>query len=355
MIAMRLFHAFIAAAVAVSVVVRPAGAEDAAVTVLDKAMLHHRGSNGPATEHRDGYVSLERGQVAETTAILPPAPESQSEVRRIVAIVEVEPVVVENGDKSSVGDPWTRLGHVVVVLPSEGDDPGSRVEIMRFITGFGGASVFEQDVTALAPLLAGETTFRTEISTWLDPGWSVSLRLEYRDGEAGYRRPRTVEPLFALERFTPEASTRSVEVEIPQGGAMPRMHVFSTGHGGAQEFISATHVLRVDGEEVARWRPWREDGGARHEQNPTSGRWDIDGRELWSSDIDRAGWMPATVVRPYRIPLPELTPGAHTIELEIEGIHQPGSADAADGYWVTSTVVVADEPWPTPESPDADD
>jgi hypothetical protein len=54
------------------------------------------------------------------------------------------------------------------------------------------------------------------------------------------------------------------------------------------------------------------------------------------------------------IPVPELTPGSHTIQITIQGIRpKPPGADAESdpesahhGYWVVSAMVVADEPWP---------
>lgn len=89
------------------------------------------------------------------------------------------------------------------------------------------------------------------------------------------------------------------------------------------------------------------------ESNPTSGRRTIDGRELWSSDLDRTGWHPGQAVEPMMIPVPELTPGTHEIELTIRGIRpKPPGADPDDpetthhGYWAVSAMVVADEPWP---------
>ena len=66
--------------------------------------------------------------------------------------------------------------------------------------------------------------------------------------------------------------------------------------------------------------------------------------------MTRPGWHPGTTVEPLIIPVPELTPGRHTIELAIQGI-RPCGPDGGHGYWRTSVVVVADEPWPTPQGP----
>src|SRR4030095_15292258 len=118
-------------------------------------------------------------------------------------------------------------------------------------------------------------------------------------------------------------SLRSV-VEVPWGLDRPRLRVISTGHAsdgtGGDAFISRSHLLKVDGKEVARWRPWVEEGGTLRVANPWSGRGVFDGRERWSSDLDRSGWRPGQIVNPFQIPAPELTPGRHVIELKVEGI-----------------------------------
>jgi hypothetical protein len=93
------------------------------------------------------------------------------------------------------------------------------------------------------------------------------------------------------------------------------------------------------------FRPWREVGGTLRPLNPTSGRVRIKGRQLWSSDLDRAGWHPGLVVEPIVIPLPELTPGEHTIEYSVLNIRPEDEAGEL-GYWRISAILVADEPWP---------
>ena len=45
------------------------------------------------------------------------------------------------------------------------------------------------------------------------------------------------------------------------------------------------------------------------------------------------------------VPVPELTPGEHEIELEILEI-RPLDERGGFGYWRLSAMVVADEPWP---------
>ena len=330
-----------------------AAAADESVSIFDAAEISwDRATPDPAT--RNGLVVLDGGQMLEREASLPPAPVNQRDARRIVAVVEIEPILIEDEGKVRPGDPWTRLGafSILTVDPKTGQQ--TEVELVRFITGFGGPGVFEQDVTALAPLLHGKQLFRGRITTWRSPGWRISAQLRYEVGGAGFRRPVIAQPLFHNPMVTAREPVLKAEFTMPPASAgqrleTPRIRVLSTGHAtdgtGGDEFITRTHVLRVDGRVVAMWRPWSEHGGALRDQNPTSGRREIDGRELWSSDLDRSGWAPGMAVEPTIIPLPELAaPGSHTIELEIRGIRPKD--ESGQGYWRISAVLVADEPWP---------
>ncbi len=298
---------------------------------------------------RAGYVVADLGRTVERTLELPPLPDDQRSARRIVATVEIDPVLTQGEDGVRPADPWTRLGSVTVLRRGEADDGVIEVELLRFVTGFGGAGTFSQDVTPLAPLLAGPTRLRLAVSTFRKPGWKVTLTLTYSRQGLGYRRPVWARPVF----FEPAANSDNhllrASIEVPAGVAQPRLRVISTGHAsdgvGGDEFVSRTHVLRIDGKQIIRWRPWSEVGGTLRHLNPSSGRVEIDGRVLWSSDLDRSGWHPGQVVSPLLVPLPELRPGRHRIELEILDIRPP-DASGARGYWRLSAVLVADEPWP---------
>ncbi|HRP62675.1 MAG TPA: peptide-N-glycosidase F-related protein [Phycisphaerales bacterium] len=337
--------------------------EPTAIVVFDAVALElDRDLPEPAI--RDGYMLRSAGRVAERTLTLPgPAAELRG-TPRITATVAVQPRLVHPAPGLSLGgaqetrvarpgDPWTRMGNVTVLLPSEGDEP-IEIELMRFITGFGGAGTFTQDLTALSPLLQGKVTLRVMMTTYMNPGWDVSLTLTYSD-EAGYRRPAFVAPLFNEQHVCAKNNVLRARVVIPEGLEQPRIRLMSTGHAtdgaGGDEFITRTHILRIDGEEVLRWRPWAENGASLRSLNPMSGRFNIDGRIVWSSDLDRSGWHPGLVVTPMQVPLPELSPGAHHIELEVVGIRPADPEDELGdhGYWRISGVVVADEVWPVAE------
>jgi hypothetical protein len=366
---------------------KPQAAEgDSVVAVFDEVAIAWDEELVDNTS-RDQHAVFDEGHTVQRVVELPPLPRNQRDAKRIIATVIVEPVLIEEEPgKFRPADPWTRLGSVSVALPSKpaspnaeherkdqektrgsqgrsGDRPSDQastqpaasrpaslneVEIMRFITSFGGPVTFKQDVTALAPLLSGKRTLRVTISTYKNPAWKVTLTLSYASEGVGYRRPVWAKPLFNESAVTADKSKLRATIEVPQGLARPRLWIISTGHAtdgtGGDEFISRTHILRVDGQEVARWRPWAECGNQLRQANPMSGRMTIDNRELWSSDIDRSGWGPGTVIEPMRIPVAELTPGRHTVQLEIVGIRPKD--ESGYGYWRTSAVAVADEPWP---------
>jgi hypothetical protein len=331
------------------------------ITVFQDAALEWSESI-PDTSQRDGLTILRQGQAVQKVIDLPPLPTNQRDARRIIAKVVVEPVPVEEDGKLKPGDPWTRVGAVSLILPQKAPPRGQQqqapegreIELMRFVTGFGGRSEFTQDVTALAPLLHDRVTLQAFISTYRSPAWKLTLTLTFDQEDVGQRRPVWAAPVLNEASLTADRNRLRAAVAVPVGLEQPRLIVISTGHAtdgsGGDEFVTRTHILRIDGMEVARWRPWAENGGEARRSSPASARHVIGGRELWSCDFDRSGWHPGLVVEPLRFPAPELTPGKHIVELEIVGI-RPKDARGHHGYWRTSIVAVADEPWPESPAP----
>lgn len=295
----------------------------------------------------DGFVARFDGQSAIRAVELPEAaPPGSPAVPRIVARVRIEPVGAAGRQRPN--DPWPRLGRVTV-----GD-----VEIMRFVTGFGGSAEYEQDVTALAPAMGGPRSVRLFLSTFSDePGWRASLELEYEAGAAAARRPSFARQVIDDPHVTADSPVRRATIDVPAGLDAPRLRILSTGHStdgkSGNEFVSCPHVVRIDGHEVARFRPWSERGASAAERSPWAARTEIGGRTFRSSDFDRSGWHPGLVVEPLLIPARELSAGRHEIEVEIAGIRPKDPPDPADpgaprdhGYWVVSVAVVADAAWP---------
>lgn len=316
------------------------------LVAIDSALLQYDEDLKEGTT-REGVVTRNFGQTVEREVELPARPMTAAAMRRILLVVEVQPI--EEGSTGRPGDPWTRLGNVTVLVPGVTKDAMREVELTRFVTGFGSAGRFVQDVTSLMPVLHGTRTLRLSLGTWVKTGWRATVKLQYSPEGVGVRRPALVDALFYdWKGLSAEKPVIRGFVQMPEGVAMPRLRVLTTGHAtdgmGGDEFITRTHILRVDGREVARWRPWSELGGMTREANPYAGRDTVDGREIWSSDLDRSGWVPGRAVRPLMLPVPELTTGRHLVELEIEGI-RPRDERGKYGFWPVSVVVVADEPW----------
>lgn len=320
------------------------------VVVFDKAEVSYAGADAPktddATAPRGDLVLRDRGQTIERTVRLPPEPEPQRAMG-VKGIVVVEPIT-DPKQPPRPGDPWTRVGSVGVMVPMGGGRPPMQVELMRFVTGYGAPGRFEADLTPLLPMLWGERTFRLHVGTWKDPGWRVTFELRYEPGTAGIRRPSMVVPLIDAPFVTSSTGRMQATFTLLPGLDRPRLRILSTGHGSemGDEFRPRTHVVRVDGVEVARWRPWREDGARSRLASPWAERRMVDGREVWASDADRSGWIPGALVEPFIIPLDELAPGRHRVEIEVLDIRKSPEGAPPD-HWRVSMAVVADQAWPT--------
>lgn len=73
------------------------------------------------------------------------------------------------------GDPWDRAGAVMLTIPGM-----ENIELLKFITGFGGRSDLRQDVSDLASLLSGRRTIRGFVDTWVSPAWKITFDLIYK-------------------------------------------------------------------------------------------------------------------------------------------------------------------------------
>lgn len=289
-------------------------------------------------------------------------------IRRTVQLPEFDsPIKITARLKlESAGDPWDRFGTVYLVLP----DTSPNVELLKFMTGFGTGlpykrddipdhptvekwaefSLWEQDVSHLADLLSGEVTIEAVIDTWVNPGWIIDFDLIF-EGVEKTTTPIWVSSIFnttgeywTKEKFSSEAAT--VQVDIPAGLESVKMFYLTSGHGGrstGDEFNKRNHVIYVDGKEVLRFVPWREDGPLFRRFSPTSGKWSGD---IWSSDLSRSNWIPGDQVRPMIFELGNyLAPGKHSIRFAVEGMAE--STPDNLNYWNTSAVLVGYDAPPT--------
>jgi hypothetical protein len=297
-------------------------------------------SEGGPSAAPDGVVVSQAGREISASVVVAP-PEAP---HRIIARVRVEPVPK---DEVSVHDPWDRAGNVRLAVDGHPD-----IELLKFVTSYGGATEHEADVTHLAPLLRGTCRFRGSIDTWLSPAWTLSFSLvfvtaedrELLDAGSGSVVPDWVVPVLYQQDATAASLGRNgyaVDVEIPEETSRVVLCYLASGHctdgRDDDEFVSKDNVISVDGVVVERFRPWREDCREFRALNPYTRRWS-DG--WWSSDYSRSGWCPGDRVRPVRIDLTDhLAPGAHTLTFNVENVRPRDESDHY-GYWRLSAYLI---------------
>jgi len=277
-----------------------------------------------------GYGIEDDGRVATTTVLFPPL----AGPHRVMARVAVHPLPQ---DERTVWDPWDRAGNVRLAISGLPD-----LEVVRFVTPYGGTAAYEVDVSHLAPLLRGEQLLRAFIDTWLHPAWEVDVSFR-AVADTTYTTPSWVHPVLYEHEFSREKLPKGalVAVHVPPGLARVVMEFLSTGHctdgRDEDEFVSKANVISVDGVVVERFHPWRDDCRENRAINPYCRRW-ADGS--WSSDLSRSGWCPGREVPPVEIDLTDhLRAGRHEIGFLIEDM-RPRDASGHFGYWRVSAYLV---------------
>lgn len=218
------------------------------------------------------------------------------------------------------------------------------LELMRFFTPFGvraynervhiggynwaDSVVYEQDITDLLPRLGGEVWIGVFIGNYDRGGHTVDLSLNYHPrGGAQGKKKDWIQPVFntlnVLEMAGQTYATMfdrdslTVTVDIPEGLKNVTLRYITTGHGGwggGDEFNQKLNEIFVDGQRVYSFIPWRTDCGTYRMSNPSSGNF---GDGLSSSDLSRSNWCPGTTTNPVYIPLGQLAPGRHVIQVAI--------------------------------------
>lgn len=279
---------------------------------------------------RAAGAAEENGRTVRATVSLP---ETRGPVR-VTAVVRVRPVAKTERE---VHDRYDRAGNVRLVTPGAPD-----LEVVRFVTPYGGPAEYEVDVTPLAPLLRGRRTFRAHIDTWSDPAWRLDFELRYQAVKE-FDNATWAAPAYYAANFNRQdmPAGDSAVVEIPRGLRRVVLEVTSTGHctdgRDEDEFVSKANVISVDGVVVARYHPWRDDCRRFRDRNPYCARW-TDG--TWSSDYSRSGWCPGVEVPPVEFDLTDhLAPGPHVIRFAIENM-RPKDTDGNYGYWRVSAHLV---------------
>jgi len=313
-----------------SAAVCPAVAGDRDATVVFDAVPVRFAPDGHELDSHT-LTALDNGRAVRTTVHVP---EIEGPVR-ITAHVIIEPVP---RDDRSVHDKWDRAGNIRVVRADQPD-----LELVKFVTAYGGRTEYSVDVTDLAPALAGPTTFLAFIDTWVAPAWHVSLSLHFVPDTTAVK-PAWVQSVIFEPSYTHEgAGDAGIEagVTVPQGLERVYLQYLVSGHctdgRGADEFVAKDHVIRVDDAVVYRYRPWRDDCGNYRAINPYCKKWS-DG--YWSSDFSRSGWCPGDVVKPLELDLTDhFAAGEHTIRFTVEDV-RPKNADDHYGYWRISARLI---------------
>ncbi|MDF1545228.1 MAG: peptide-N-glycosidase F-related protein [bacterium] len=301
------------------------------VAIFDRGQIRYQ-PDSVGQFDTESLKAKENGRAIEQEVSLPVL----AEPFRITAHLIMEPIPK---DELSVHDKWDRAGSLYLVQPGE-----PNLELVKFVTAYGGRTEHRVDISHLAPLLSGKRTVGAFIDTWVSPAWKVSCELTYTPVEEPSVAPVWVMPVFnepAFDAQTYGETGEELELSIPNGADRVMLYYLVSGHctdgRGADEFESKDNVLSVDSSVVYRFRPWRDDCRKFREINPYTRRWS-DGN--WSSDYDRSGWCPGDMVEPLELDLTDhLNSGDHRLGIVIEDI-RPRDEEEHYGYWRVSAYLV---------------
>ena len=274
-----------------------------------------------------------------------------------------------------------------------GKDYLPTVELMRFMTPFGVGFYsnkndtlsskrrpvyipkwekcvqWQQDITDLYPLLEDEAYVGVFIDTWTEQGYLASMELQFKESTISCDRiqRRQVMPLlntvYYIGQEYPDIFARkpiTTDFVLPKGARNVRLKYIVTGHGGhdgGDEFVQKENILSLDGKEVKRFIPWRDDCASFRRFNPATGVW-LEKRvasyigengytekeveePVASSDFSRSNWCPGTDVVPEEVELGDLKAGRHTFTVDIPKAQLINGNEM--NHWLVSAYLVWDE------------
>lgn len=265
-------------------------------------------------------------------------------------------------------------------------------ELMRFMTPFGVGAFndkmdlrqpvyipkwaekveWQQDITPLKDAVEGEVYLGVWIDTWTAEGYELSASIYYDESEGPCHAAKLTHsapiantvyytgPMKRMDLF----ARRDLETTftVPEGAKNVRIMYTTTGHGGhsgGDEFVPKANIVKVDGEEVLNFVPWRDDCASFRRFNPGTGVWVIKDTteyidmETWtykqkvieerlgSSDLSRSNWCPGSSVSPEEIALGDIAAGEHSISFSIPTA-APAEGDKAN-HWLIAAHVVWEE------------
>lgn len=306
----------------------------------------------------------------------------------ISASSDIDFMAIHN-ELAQLPDPVHGMESLKGIVSSPGYLPA--VELMRFMTPFGigfyndkmdnrkpvyvplweDKVQWEQDVTDRLSLLEGEVWIGVWIDTWTKEGYTVSMELNFEESPYSFaaKTNTQVKPLVNTVYYAGGQThadifaRQNIELiaNVPQGAKNVRLKYITTGHGGhsgGDEFVKKRNVVKVDGEAVIDFVPWRDDCASFRRFNPGSGVWLIEDtaqyidfksweyrekvieERLASSDLSRSNWCPGSDVKPEEVLL-DIGPGQHTFTFSIPEA-QPIDGDKLN-HWLISAYLVWEE------------
>lgn len=252
---------------------------------------------------------------------------------------------------------------------SDNDDPISQHRRPVYIPKWEQCVEWQQDITDLYPCLEDGAYVGIFIDTWTEPGYIASMQIDFKESTLSCDKlvRQHVEPLvntvYYIGQGYPDIFSRkplTTSFSIPEKAKNVRLKYIVTGHGGhsgGDEFTPNENILSVDGKEVYKFTPWRDDCASFRRFNPSTGVWLIprkssfigkNGYEekeieepLASSDLSRSNWCPGSDVWPEEVKLEGINAGNHTFTIDIP------KAQAVDGdklnHWLVSAYLVWEE------------
>ncbi len=312
-----------------AILLATASSEAERVSIFEDDLIHFN-TEMPDSGARAEIEVIDNGRRIYRTVSIAPFPNDH----RVFARVEIDPIPK---DEIAVHDKWDRAGSIRIATEN-----GQEAELVKFITAYGGHTVWEVDVTHLAPLLSGEVTIGAFIDTWVSPAWHVSVDLSSEPGRdstrVAWNQPVMLVDNFDLETYGDSGYTTTVAIPDIQERVL--LYYYVSGHctdgRGADEFMKKDNVILVNDRVVYRYQPWRDDCRDFRAINPYTRRWSSG---MWSSDYDRSGWCPGDIVSPLVLDLTDhLPPGEHAVTVRIDDIRP--ADESGKGYWRTSVQLV---------------
>ena len=300
------------------------------VSVFQDAVVHFT-PDEPSRYDSAGVTAEDNGRVMRTDVTFPERPFRC----KVTAHLVLKPIPQ---DEVTVADKWDRAGDIRLCIEGMPD-----IEVVKFITSYGGLTEYDVDVTDLAPLLIGTRTMKAFIDTWVTPAWKVDFSFTFSADTTVTNADWAEGAMFlaSFDREHGDSGGEVVSVNIPDSLSRVKLKYFVSGHctdgRDADEFVTKDNVISVDGTVVYRFQPWRDDCRTFRPVNPYCRRWS-DG--WWSCDFDRSGWCPGDIVEPLELDLTDhLTPGQHSIKFMVEDV-RPKDDDGNYGYWRMSAYLV---------------